>query len=151
MAEPGLNPSDPKHQAFWSSQHGRRPALSYIRTELTSTNRATGRHKILEPEQVQKGSPVQEAQCRRPSSRPHGGREGPPQLQGQNDGISYQLGWGQGVEGVSTSIWLTKHCWRTWVRCTLEHRIIGMRELHRSDYLAIQSVVWDPRHHLGAR
>lgn len=82
MAEPGLNPPDPKHQAFWSSQHGI-PPLSHVRTGLTPTTiGAIGRHQILGQKKVQEGSPVQD-----PSNRPHDGREGAPQLKVQ----SYKL------------------------------------------------------------
>ena len=92
----GTHHSDPKHEAFWSSMHGVPPAFSHIRTGLTSTNGATGRHQILEPEAGtgKKASPGSTA-----ADPVVEGREGAPQLKVQSHKlrVAHQLGRGRGA------------------------------------------------------
>lgn len=97
--------------------HGFPPAFSHIRTGLTSTNGATGRHQVLEPEAGtgKKASPGSTA-----ADPVVEGREGAPQLKVQSHKlrVAHQLGRGRGA---SRSTWPTEHSWGAWVGGHSEH------------------------------
>lgn len=96
VADPRLHPSDPKHQAFWSSQHWLPPAFPHIRNELIAMNGATGRHQILKPEggTGRKNRPRPTATDLEVEGKEHCSSKYNP----TNWWSLYQLGWGVGHE-----------------------------------------------------